>query len=339
MRLRDINKMKGKVSNQELADLVAELRLPLPLAWLSKLSPMLVVALIWCVPVFLSAIVLDSFLMAESSTLEKALVCVGAALTFGFGFILTAGVIGKIFSFGIVEGKFPRRTDHPLYAIRRVYGTAWTQVYYFKPLYAVILAVPPLKILTFWLFGYKGDYSAIFYPDTWIRDLGMIRAGKGVYIANRVCVGTNMCLNDGSVIVGNVTLGDGAMVGHMAMFALGTSVGEKSEIGVNTAVGIRVTIGHGTNIRPRANVNHGVQVGDNCIIGTGAVLGTKVEVANGVHIKTGASIPPGAQIRSQEDADKYFSSEMELDASHKGVIAELLKEHRKHQGDSDRKEA
>jgi hypothetical protein len=48
-------------------------------------------------------------------------------LVFAVVFVLIAGSLSRLAQPGIIAGQFPRRADHPIYALRRIYGTAWTR--------------------------------------------------------------------------------------------------------------------------------------------------------------------------------------------------------------------
>ena len=111
--------------------------------------------------------------------------------------------------------------------MRRLYGICWTSVYYFKPVYGIILSIPWSKTIVFRLFGYKGALDISIYPDTWIRDLPMLRVESGAYIANRATLGTNINLVDGNTIIGNITLKKGSMVGHLTKVGMGVTHGER----------------------------------------------------------------------------------------------------------------
>jgi UDP-3-O-[3-hydroxymyristoyl] glucosamine N-acyltransferase len=168
------------------------------------------------------------------------------------------------------------------------------------------------------------------YPDSWIRDLPLVKAGRGVYLANRCVVGTNLCLNDGSILVGKCTFGDGAMIGHLAMFGLGTSIGKQSELGVKAALGLHITVDDNVQVGPGAEVNHGTHISSGARIGTSAVIGIKCRIGENITIKPGASIPPGAVILTQDEADKYFSSETFRLSEHKKALFEVLMEQMSH---------
>lgn len=80
------------------------------------------------------------------------------------------------------------------YVDRRLYGLCWSCLYYFTPIYYLVLSIPILKHIVFRAFGYKGSLNITLYADTWIRDLPLLEIGKGVYIANKATIGTNMPL-------------------------------------------------------------------------------------------------------------------------------------------------
>ncbi len=291
----------------------------------SILIPFIVMA-IWTLPLLVATTPLV-FIGEQWGVAGKYL---GMALIlplFAVSFVVVAGAISRLGRKGIVRGKFPRQTSHPVYFARRIYGTAWTQLFYFRPLYAAILAIPVLRQLMFRLFGYTGNLDFVVYPDTWIRDLPVLNIGKEAYLSNRATIGTNMCLTDGTILVDYTSVGDKAMVGHLAMLAPGTKVGEGSEVGVGCAVGIRVKIGKNVSIKPSSSINHGANLEDECEIGPTSFIGLRAHIGPKVKIKPGANIPSGASIFSQEEADQYFSSETQTLQAQKDTILKILENH------------
>ena len=231
---------------------------------------------------------------------------------FVLSFVLIAGVLSSVAHKGIVRGVFPRKPFHPVYFLRRIYGGCWTQLFYFKPIYSVVLFVPFLKTIAFRLFGYKGSTTNFtVYPDTWIRDLPMLDIGENSYLSNRATIGTNLCLSDGNILVDTVTVGKNSLIGHLAI--IGPSfIGENTEVGVGAAMGIRVKLGNRVRIAPRAGIGHGTKIHDDTVIGQMSHIGTKVLIGKKIEIPAGANIPNGAVLLTQEDVDKYISSETDL---------------------------
>ncbi len=319
--LRAIRATQG-VSPKDLAARMAAIDLPPALALASKYLPQAVVVAMWCVPAGLTAACVA--LLDPATATQKAFACGASPMLFFAFFVLTGGLISRLGQPGVVEGKFPRRAGHPIYALRRIFGAAWTQVYYFKPLYAVCLAIPPLKWLLFRLYGYRGNLDFTVYPDSWIRDLPLLRVGEGVYLANRCTVGTNLCLNDDSILVGKCTFDDHSLVGHLGVFGLGSRIGKHGELGVAAATGIRVIMGDNVRIAPCATINHGARLGDNVRIGTAANVGMKSRIAANIEVAAGANIPARADIKSQEEADQCFAREgRDLNARREALTAIL----------------
>ncbi len=285
------------------------------------------------IPLAISAIWIIPFLLATTPIIligdqwGIAGKYVGMAMVlpiFAVTFIFVAGMISRIGKKGVLRGKFPRELSNPVYFARAVYGAAWTQLFYFRPLYAMALAVPPLRRLMFRVFGYSGNLDFILYPDTWIRDLPILKVGKGAYLSNRSTIGTNMCLTDGSILVDGIEIAEKSMVGHLTMLAPGVKIGVESEVGVGCAMGIRVRIGNRVSIKPSTTVNHGCHLEDGCDIGTMSFIGLRAHVGPGIKIKAGANIPAGANILSQEEAEQYFSSETQTLQAQKDSILKTL---------------
>lgn len=274
--------------------------------------PVLIISILWLGS--LSLAFAPYFFLGQNtdSVALKYALLIAAAPIFALSFILLAGLLSKIGQKGIVRGIFPRKAFHPVYFLRRVYGGCWTQLFYFKPLYSIALAIPVLKTLTFRLFGYKAESTNfVVYPDTWIRDLPMLNIGEGAYLSNRATIGTNICLSDGNIMVDHVIIGKNSLIGHLAMIAP-TFIGENSEIGVGTAMGVRVKIGNKVKIGARCGIGHGVKINEGVNIGSMSQIGMKVLVGENIKIPTSSTIPDGAVILNQEDVEKYLLSESNL---------------------------
>lgn len=185
-------------SSSEKQKKFSDLVLPRPFSFLSSLSSSILIPLIWLISFFSSA----APVVFAKTDVQRLVFLAIAPVVFALCFIIVSGLISNLGRYGVVEGKFPRKSEHPIYALRKIYGAAWTQLYYFKPLYAVCLSIPALKKLMFRLFGFSGSIDITVFPDTWLRDLPLLNIGHGAYLANRATLGTNMCLNDGSIILG-----------------------------------------------------------------------------------------------------------------------------------------
>lgn len=230
-------------------------------------------------------------------------------LLFVFSFISIAAALSLWAQRGIIVGTFPREPFHKVYFLRRIYGLCWTQVFYFKPLYAIVLSMPFLKKYLFRAFGYKHSCNFTVYPDTWIRDLPILNIGEGAYISNRATIGTNICLSSGQILVDSVEIGEKGLVGHLALLAPGSKVGKKAEMGVGAIIGIRTKFNDYAKVHPCCAINHGALIGESTNIGTMAYIGLKVVLGSNLNIPAGANIPAGSIINSQEDVDKVFNSE------------------------------
>lgn len=187
----------------------------------------------------------------------------------------------------VIPGRFPRQADHPVYGRRRLYGTMWTAIYYFKPLYWLLLSTTFSKKILLRGFGYQGSLKMVTYPDTWIRDLPLLNVEEGAYLANKATIGTNMCLSDGTILVDRVKIGKNAVIGHLCMLAPGVEVGAHSETGSGSALGMGVKLGRHVSVGPHALVNHGSIIADGVKVGTSSHVGIKVRI-NGENLV----IPP-----------------------------------------------
>jgi len=244
---------------------------------------------------FLVAVV--PIMLMRPGLVRWAAVCV-VPVTYGIAYVLVAGGLSCLTRDAIVSGKYPRDLGHPVYGRRRLYALCWTSVYYFSPLYHVVLAVPALKWLTFRLFGYQGALDFTAYADTWIRDLPLLQLGSGAYLANKATIGTNMCLNDGTIVVMPVRLDTGAMVGHLALLGPGCYVGPRAEVGVGASVGMNCRIEANAAVGPLSVINHGAIIGEGCHVGNSCLVGTGARLAAGARLRAGAIVEPGQHVSS-----------------------------------------
>lgn len=268
------------------------------------LLSMLYLALIYGAPAWLWVAVYEG-LRGQAWRLAWAF---AGPVVYGAGFLLVAGYLSLFHQKGIVVGRFPRDTGHPIYFHRRLYGLCWTALFYCKPVYALCLAAPWLKWLTFRLFGYRGGMKFTVYPDTWIRDLPLLRFGEGVYISNRVTLGSNIALSNGDIMVDRIEMGDGALVGHLCVLGPGFRMGRGAELGVASEVGIGCSIGDGARVQPTCGLEHGVVVKARAVVGTRSYLGSKAMIGEGIHLAPATLLPRRAAIRSQDDLPRYVSS-------------------------------
>jgi carbonic anhydrase/acetyltransferase-like protein (isoleucine patch superfamily) len=255
------------------------------------------------------AICASLYLFAPSLSF-RLLVLVVMPILYSILYLLIAALLSLPHQRAIVAGRFPRDVGHPIYFHRRLYGLCWTSVYYFVPIYHVALSLPLLKTLLFRLFGYRGDMGFTTYPDTWIRDLPLLRLGKGAYLSNKSTIGTNIALADGSILVEPVTIEDGALVGHLAMLAPGVEIRRDAEVGVGVCIGLKSIIGEGVKINPGCSIEHGVKIGAHAKVGSVTYIASAVTVAPDIIVPGGVTIPARTRIRTQEEA-QFFAGHIE----------------------------
>jgi carbonic anhydrase/acetyltransferase-like protein (isoleucine patch superfamily) len=192
--------------------------------------------------------------------------------------------------------------SHPIYRKRRYYGLCWTALYYCKPVYFVCLTIPWLKRLTFRLFGYRGQMDFTVHPDTWIRDLPLLDLGKGVYIANRATLGTNMPLKNGKILVNGIRIGARSLVGHLTMLAAGVELGEDTQIESGSALGMFVRVGSRSSLGANITVDHYAKIGNAASVGNASYVGCRSRLSNGAVVPP-FSVWPG-QPRTHVDFDQ-----------------------------------
>lgn len=260
--------------------------------------------LLMTLPLFLAFIAVS----LSSTVITKTASLLLAASVFILTFIFISGLMSKWGQRGIIAGVFPRDIDHHVYSKRRIFGLCWTALYYFKPLYWLVLSTPILKRMTFRLFGYKGSHNFTIYPDCWIRDLALLDIGENAYLANRATIGTNMCLSDGTVLVEAIKIGDNSVIGHLSMIGCGVKIGNNCEIGAGVIVGIRSQIDDNTRISPSAAVYHNVIIEKNVSIGGGCLIGSGSFIKEGIRIPLGTVIPPKTSIHTQDEVFQFCQS-------------------------------
>jgi carbonic anhydrase/acetyltransferase-like protein (isoleucine patch superfamily) len=224
-----------------------------------------------------------------------------APILFAVVLPLVAGLLARLTLDAIVPGKFARDLGQAPYGRRRLYGICWTAVYYCPPIYHAVLSVPWLKRATFRLFGYRGSLDVTIQSDTWLRDLPLLDLGEGAYLSNKATIGTNICMPDGTIVVGPVHVGRQAMIGHAAIIGPGAVLGDRVEVGIGTGIGIRARIGARTIVGPWSLVYHGVRIGTDCHIGAACHIGTKATIGDGLSIPFGTLIPPRTAVRTAGD--------------------------------------
>lgn len=205
----------------------------------------------------------------------------------------------------VVAGTFRRDLNEPLYFHRRMYGLCWTCVYYFKVVYYICLTIPTLKALTFRLFGYRGNLDFTIYPDTWVRDLRLLKFEEGAYLANRATLGSNIVMTNGTIRVGAITVGKNSCIGHLALIGPGTCVGGDVEVGLATAVGINVVIADGTRIGPSSAISHGAMIGEECYLGELSYVGPCSRLGSNLKLAANTQVPARKHVSDQVAANRY----------------------------------
>jgi acetyltransferase-like isoleucine patch superfamily enzyme len=230
---------------------------------------------------------------------------VAAPFVYASAFAITAGLLSRLHRTSIIPGRFPRNVSNIVYFHRRLYGLCWACVYFFPPIYFLSLTLPFLKKAVFRSFGYRGSMNFAAYPDTWIRDLPLLKMGKGAYLSNKATIGTNIALPDGTILVDSVTIGESSLVGHLAMLGPGVVLGNRVEIGVGVSVGIRTILADDVKINPCCDIEHGVQIGARTKVGSATYIGSGARIAPDLLIPAGITIPPKSRITCQQDVSIY----------------------------------
>jgi acetyltransferase-like isoleucine patch superfamily enzyme len=267
-------------------------------------------------------------MLATPGWARLTVIGVGPVL-FAVLFGLVAGLLSVPHQKWIIPGRFPRDLSSALYRGRRLYGLCWTAVYYFKPVYWIWLSIPGGSSLLFKLFGYRGPSSFATYPDTWIRDLPLLRLGPGAYLSNRATIGTNIVLKNGDILVDGITIERGAVIGHLTMLGPGVFVGEDAEVGVGCGVGIGSRIEAGAEIAPTSTIEHGVIVGRNSRVGTYSYIGSGSLIGPDLRIPPGTIVPPRSRIETAAALERFLTRAAQLaDAGSPKPSSGTCSEHR-----------
>jgi len=272
-----------------------------------NLIPSMLIILIWCLPIGLATL---PILLVENLSLGVRIAAIMASpMLFIWLFASVSGLLSLLGQSGIKKGRFARRLFDKIYFRRRLYGTCWTQIYYFKPIYSVVLSIPLLKWYVLRIFGYRGSCNFTIYPDTWIRDLPILKIGDGAYLSNRATIGTNVCMADGTIFVDSIQIDRKALIGHLAVLGPGAKVGENSEIGVGATLGIKTRIAKNAKVGVNATVVHGAVVEENAEVGNSCYIGMRARVSENIKIPAGTVVPAGTIINTQQDLNQIVHSE------------------------------
>jgi carbonic anhydrase/acetyltransferase-like protein (isoleucine patch superfamily) len=245
-------------------------------------------------------VVCTLFSQISSPTMRWAYLLLAPSL-FLIIYALTAALLSRFGTSAIIKGSFPRNLRHPVYGRRRIYGFCWNAIYYCTPLYFLCLAFPTTRGLLFKAFGYKASNDITIFPDTWLRDLPLLRFGAKAYIANRSTIGTNMCLSNGKIMVDEVRVGEGSMVGHMALMGPGATMEAKSELGISAAIGIRAKLQQGAKAGSCVTLFHGADIGPGAEVGACSYIGLRAKIGPNVKVPPCTNITAGTVVNNQEE--------------------------------------
>lgn len=223
--------------------------------------------------------------------------------------VLTCGLLSIPGKSAIRKGKIKRDLKNKDYGRRRLHAAPWTFIYYFSPVYFIILTMPFLKKILFRLFGYTGSLNFTLHPDSWVRDLPCLHVGDGSYLANKSSAATNMVLMHGMLLVDDVYIGENSCIGMGAMIAPGTKIDNSVIIDTGVLSGVKNSYKSHVRIREMTGVQHAVSLGEYTEIGSHAFLGVRCRIGPNIKIPDGAHIHTGTRLRTQQEAESYFSEE------------------------------
>lgn len=277
-------------------------------------------SLVYLLAIFWLPLFACKMALREAGTAWPTLALLMCPFLYSLAFALVAGLLSIPHQRGIIPGRFPRTVSNNVYFHRRLYGLCWTALFYFKPVYYLVLMIDPLRRCVFRIFGYRGSLNFTVYPDTWIRDLPLLKLGNGAYISNRATLGTNLVLTNGRILSDFITVEDGACVGHMSMLAPGVHVGRKAEVGVGCGIGIQTRIGDNAKVGPTSVLEHAVHIGAGTMVGTMAFIGSGSNVGPNLSIPAASLIPSRSRVTTISEARSYLSSTASFRCEGKGAV-------------------
>ncbi len=216
-------------------------------------------------------------------------------------FILFSGLLSLPHRKFIIAGRFPRKLGNQIYFHRRLYGLCLTTIYYFTPIFFIVLSISSLKKLLFRLWGYRGSMDFVTYPDTWIRDIALLQIGEGAYLSNKATIGTNIAQHDGTILVDAIKIGDRSVVGHLTMIGPGTELGKDVEINPGCIIGLHAFLDDGVKVKAYSGIESFAKIGARTVIGSMTYIGSRVTIAPDLVIPAGITIPAKTKITCQED--------------------------------------
>ena len=216
-------------------------------------------------------------------------------------YVILAGLLCLPHRKFIVAGRFPRKLENQIYFHRRLYGLCLTAIYYFTPIFFIVLSFSSLKKMLFRLWGYQGSMNFVTYPDTWIRDVALLKIGNGAYLSNKATIGTNIVQHDGTILVDEIKIGDRSVVGHLTMIGPGVELGKDVEVNPGCVIGLHTFLDDGVKVKAYSGIDSFVKIGARTVIGSMTYIGSMVTIAPDLIIPPGITIPSKTKITCQED--------------------------------------
>ncbi|MBX7174051.1 MAG: hypothetical protein K1X72_23975 [Pyrinomonadaceae bacterium] len=230
-------------------------------------------------------------------------------------FIFFAGLLCLPHRKYIIAGRFPRKLGNKVYFHRRLYGLCLTTIYYFTPIFFIVLSFSTLKKMLFRLWGYQGSMDFVTYPDTWIRDVALLQIGNGAYLSNKATIGTNIVQHDGTIIVEAIKIGDRSVVGHLTMIGPGVEMGKDVEVNPGCIIGLHTFLDDGVKVKAYSGIDSFTRIGARTIIGSMSYIGPMVTIAPDLVIPAGITIPAKTKITCQEDV-AFFAEHIKQAKTH-----------------------
>ena len=144
----------------------------------------------------------------------------------------------------------------------------------------IIQRVSPLKIIYYYLLGYKSPVSLILAPEVKLLDPDRCKFGKRVFIGYGTVI-SGHTVKGNKLIIDETVIDDDSKLGSFCKLAVGVHVGRNTFIDYGVEIGMNTKIGTNVKIFASVKIDDEVVIEDNCVIGKGTMIGRKTKIGKG----------------------------------------------------------
>ena len=144
----------------------------------------------------------------------------------------------------------------------------------------IIQRISPLKIIYYYLLGYKNPVSLILAPEVKLLDPDRCRFGKRVFIGYGTVI-SGHTVKGNKLIIDETVIHDDSKLGSFCKLAVGVHVGRNTFIDYGVEIGMNTKIGNNVKIFASVKIDDEVAIEDNCVIGKGTTIGRKTKIGKG----------------------------------------------------------